>query len=511
MPSPSTSPIPATPWPNSSKSSRTPVRPPVVSLIFCSARTVPSGLRNRMWTAPRSVPPSSSQRAPTARSGCRRRRGRRGRSATSRTGLSSRVATSPPVVSLIFWWALTVPSAFEEQDVDWRRGWAAVVVVPGADGDVGDAVAVEVADGGDAVAELVEVVEVAGEAAGGVADLLLGADGAVGVHEQDVDGAAVGAAVVVFRHADGEVVDAVAVEVADRPVTSWPRLSSSSSGPVRPPAVAEIFCSSATVSDGRAGFDVEVVGLAVAVGVEGVAGVAVAVGVGVLEGGGDAVAVVVGVEVVGDAVAVGVGSGVGGRVVVAVAVPVLLAVPQAVAVGVCEAAEVEDVDGAAVGAAVVVAAGADGEADGAVAVEVAEAGAIAGRTVASSRGPVRPPWVELIFCSARTVPSGFRNRMWTAPRSVPPSSSRWAPTAMSGVPSPSRSPRAGDRWCRTVVVVEGPVRPPSVELIFCSARTVPSGFRNRMWTAPRLVPPSSSPARRRRGRGCRRRRGRRGR
>ena len=46
-------------------------------------------------------------------------------------------------------------------------------------------------------AEAVGVVEGGGQAAGGVADLLFGLDGAVGVEEQDVDGAAVGAAVVV--------------------------------------------------------------------------------------------------------------------------------------------------------------------------------------------------------------------------------------------------------------------------------------------------------------------------
>ena len=61
----------------------------------------------------------------------------------------------------------------------------------------------------------VVVVEGGGEAAGGVADLLFGFDGAVGVEEEDVDGAAVGAAVVVVEGADGDVVDAVAVEVAN--------------------------------------------------------------------------------------------------------------------------------------------------------------------------------------------------------------------------------------------------------------------------------------------------------
>jgi hypothetical protein len=75
----------------------------------------------------------------------------------------------------------------------------------------------------------------------------------------------------------------------------------------------------------------------------------------------------------------------------------------------------------------------------------------------------------------------------------PPSSSRLAPTARSGMPSPSRSPRPATidapNW--SLSSSSPTVRPPG-ELIFCSALTVPSGFRNRMWTAPRLVPPSSS-------------------
>ena len=48
--------------------------------------------------------------------------------------------------------------------------------------------------------------------------------------------------------------------------------------------------------------------------------------------------------------------------------------------------------------------------------------------------------LPLISTVLFTVPSEFRNRRWTAPRSAPPASSPAAPTARSGTPSPSRSP-----------------------------------------------------------------------
>ena len=71
--------------------------------------------------------------------------------------------------------------ALEEEDVDPAPSAAPVVVAICSDGEVGDAVAVEVAHGGDRDAEFVVVVERAGEAALGAGDLLVRADGAVGV------------------------------------------------------------------------------------------------------------------------------------------------------------------------------------------------------------------------------------------------------------------------------------------------------------------------------------------
>jgi hypothetical protein len=203
---------------------------------------------------------------------------------------------------------------------------------------------------------------------------LFGADGAVDVHEQHVHRAAVAAAVVVESGADGEVDDAVAVDVANRRDRAPELVAVVEDGSEAPGEVGELLFSGNGAARGHGG-GVEVVGLAVAVAVEGIPGVAVAVGVGVLVSGGDAVAVVVRVEVVGDRVAVGIGPRIGSGVAVEVAVPVLFAVPQTVGVGVHGAvvdAEIEDVDGAAVVATVVVVAGADGEVEGAVAVEITQ-------------------------------------------------------------------------------------------------------------------------------------------
>ena len=91
-----------------------PTKPPCVSLIFCSDLTVPSLLRNSTHTAPRSPnepPPSSSRRAPTARSPAPSP----SRSPSKVTELPNRSPSSstppkPPCVSLIFWCDSTVPS-----------------------------------------------------------------------------------------------------------------------------------------------------------------------------------------------------------------------------------------------------------------------------------------------------------------------------------------------------------------------------------------------------------------
>ena len=103
----------------------------------------------------------------------------------------------------------------EHHDVDGPPLGATVVVEMGADRQVADTVGVDVAHTGERRPEAIVVVEGGGESAGGVADLLLGPDGAVGVQEQDVDRAPVGAAVVVGVRSDREIGNGVAVEVAE--------------------------------------------------------------------------------------------------------------------------------------------------------------------------------------------------------------------------------------------------------------------------------------------------------
>ncbi len=84
-----------------------------------------------------------------------------------------------------------------------------------AHGEVSDAIAVQVAESGHGLAESAAVVQESSKTAGGAADLLLALDRAVGIHEEDPDRAAIGCAVVVSRRADGEVANAVAVEIAE--------------------------------------------------------------------------------------------------------------------------------------------------------------------------------------------------------------------------------------------------------------------------------------------------------
>ena len=103
----------------------------------------------------------------------------------------------------------------EEEDVYRATVGTAVIVVVGADDNVVDAVVVNIANGANGATEVVKVVKRGTEAASGVADLLFGPDRAVGIQEQDMDGAAVAPAVIVPEGADGDVRETVAVEVTD--------------------------------------------------------------------------------------------------------------------------------------------------------------------------------------------------------------------------------------------------------------------------------------------------------
>ena len=98
----------------------------------------------------------------------------------------------------------------------------------------------------------------------------------------------------------------------------------------------------------------------------------------------------------------------------------------------------------------------------------------------------------LISAVLFTVPSEFRYMMWTAPACEAPSSSLLAPAARSGTPSPSRSPtdasevpkRSPDASC-------GPL---ALEALISNVFfAVPSAFKKIRYTAPALLPPSSSP------------------
>ena len=63
-----------------------------------------------------------------------------------------------------------------------------------------------------------------------------------------------------------------------------------------------------------------------------------------------------------------------------------------------------------------------------------------GPTITSVGPPFVPDAIFPLNCNLLTVPSVFINNMCTAPRSAPPVSSRRAPTAISDMPSPFRSP-----------------------------------------------------------------------
>lgn len=91
----------------------------------------------------------------------------------------------------------------------------AVVVSHRAHGDVVQPVVVQVADGREARAELVALVEHRWHAAVLEADLLMALDGSVRVEEQHPDGTGVLAGVVVTGRADHQVGNVVAVEVVD--------------------------------------------------------------------------------------------------------------------------------------------------------------------------------------------------------------------------------------------------------------------------------------------------------
>ena len=108
----------------------------------------------------------------------------------------------------------------------------------------------------------------------------------------------------------------------------------------------------------------------------------------------------------------------------------------------------------------------------------------------ASEGPLAvEPFISAVLF---TVPSRFMNMTWSAPRPAPPASSPVAPAAMSGTPSPSRSPipeteAPSMSWSAS----EGPL---GVALLISAVRfTPPSRLSSMTWSAPRPCPPASSP------------------
>ena len=225
------------------------------------------------------------------------------------------------------------PVRIQEDDVDRPPVGAAVVILRTADSQVDDPVAVDIAEARNRPAELVAVVKGCGEAARGVGNLLLGLDGSVRVQEQDVDRTPIHAAVVVLRGADGDVVDTVAVEIADPSYALAEVVVVMERGHQFTQGVTDLLFG-LDGSVGRTRWQIEIIRLPVTIRIDGIAWIAVCIRVGVLSAGRDAVVVVVIVEIVRRAVPVGVRSGVGRGVVVGVGIGILLVVPEPVAVGV---------------------------------------------------------------------------------------------------------------------------------------------------------------------------------
>ena len=102
----------------------------------------------------------------------------------------------------------------EEQYIDSAASLSAVIVSLCSDGDVGDAIPVEVTQIGDRESKAIVIVEQASEASQRVADLLMRLDRAVSIHEQHIDGSASDSSVAVMGSSDCHVIDPVAVQVS---------------------------------------------------------------------------------------------------------------------------------------------------------------------------------------------------------------------------------------------------------------------------------------------------------
>ncbi len=280
----------------------------------------------------------------------------------------------------------------QEQDVDRATVTTATVVIErSADNQISDPVAVDVSRPDDRRTEPVAIGKAIHQTAGDVADLLLRSDRSIGIHQEDEDSASVRATVVVPSGSNSNIDNAITIDIAYRSDRTKDILVVKRTGKsARRRADLPLLGHGCT---GIIGGSVEIVRLAISVGVKRITGVAIGVRVGVLCGREDAVAIVVGVEIVRGRVAIGVGPRVGRRVTVGVGVGVLLVIPQTVAVGVEQQHQIEHIHRTPVGAAVIIPAGTHQQVQRPVTVEVtdgadghAEPVAVGQRSGQSARG-----------------------------------------------------------------------------------------------------------------------------
>ena len=154
-----------------------PVKPPWVSLIFWWDLTVPSVLRNRIHTAPWLKPPvviEACSHGQVAHAVAIEITQRGHRYAEEILIIQDAGETPLGVADLLV--GLDRAVSIEEQDPHRAAAGPPVVVMPRSRGQVAHAVAVQIAQRGHLAAEDIAIIQDAGEAALGVADLLVRQD-----------------------------------------------------------------------------------------------------------------------------------------------------------------------------------------------------------------------------------------------------------------------------------------------------------------------------------------------
>ena len=115
----------------------------------------------------------------------------------------------------------------------------------------------------------------------------------------------------------------------------------------------------------------------------------------------------------------------------------------------------------------------------------------------SSSASVGPFAVEsLISTVESTEPSVFMNMICTAPRSVPPSSSPYAPAAKSFTPSPSKSPMfATDMPNLSLSDNVGPFAVESlISTVDFTSPSAADAYGNETYNAPGIITPNIASA-----------------